>query len=58
MTRETTLSVYSRIGWLGIGLGVAVLAVAPLVRRWMHLDTLKDEEPSPAEPSSVASVPG
>jgi POT family proton-dependent oligopeptide transporter len=35
---------YDKIGWIGVGLGVAVLVVAPLVKRLMHLDTLRDED--------------
>jgi proton-dependent oligopeptide transporter, POT family len=45
MTKEGTLAVYSQIGWITIGVGVAVLALSPIVKRWMHLDTLKDETP-------------
>ena len=44
MTREATLGVYNTIGWWAVGIGVAVLAVSPIVKRWMHLDTLKDED--------------
>ena len=44
MTKEATLSVYSTIGWWTIGIAAAVLAVSPLVKRLMHLDTLKDDE--------------
>ncbi|WP_375402149.1 peptide MFS transporter [uncultured Sphingomonas sp.] len=43
MTKEGTLDVYSAIGWWTIGIGVAVLAVSPLVKRLMHLDTLEDD---------------
>ena len=43
MTKARTIEVYSQIGWWTIGIGIAVLLVAPFVRRWMHLDTLKDE---------------
>jgi POT family proton-dependent oligopeptide transporter len=43
MTRESSLSMYEKIGWIGAGLGVAVLVVAPLVKRLMHLDTLRDD---------------
>ena len=43
MTKEGTLAIYSTIGWWTIGIAVAVLALSPLVRRWMHLDTLRDE---------------
>ena len=44
MTQESALSVYDTIGWWAIGIGVAVLLLSPIVKRWMHLDTLKDEE--------------
>ena len=43
MTKEGTLAVYSQIGWITIGVSVAVLAVSPLVKRLMHLDTLRDD---------------
>ena len=35
-----TLDVYSSVGWFGIGVGGAVLLVAPFVKRLMHLDRL------------------
>jgi POT family proton-dependent oligopeptide transporter len=44
MTKEASLAMYDKIGWLGVGLGVAVLVVAPLVKRLMHLDTLRDDD--------------
>jgi POT family proton-dependent oligopeptide transporter len=44
MTKETSHLNYDKIGWNGVGLGIAVLIVAPLVKRLMHLDTLRDEE--------------
>lgn len=43
MTREATLAIYQQIGWVSIAVGVVVLLLSPLVRRLMHLDTLKDE---------------
>lgn len=43
MTREGTLAVYSQIGWVAIGVGVVVLALSPIVKKWMHLDTLGDD---------------
>jgi POT family proton-dependent oligopeptide transporter len=42
MTKEATLAVYTQIGWITIAIGVAVLLVSRIVKRWMHLDTLKD----------------
>ena len=44
MTKEASLAMYGKIGWIGVGLGVAVLVVAPLVKRLMHLDTLRDDD--------------
>ena len=42
--KELVLDVYTTLGWVAIGIGVAVMVVAPLVKRLMHLDTLKDED--------------
>lgn len=42
MTRDATLAIYAQIGWISIGVGMLVLMAAPIVRRWMHLDTLGD----------------
>jgi POT family proton-dependent oligopeptide transporter len=39
---ERVLSIYSNVGWLAVGVGVAMVAIAPLIRRLMHLDTLRD----------------
>ena len=44
MTKEATLSVYSTIGWWTVGIGAVVLALSPIVKRWMHLDTLRDDD--------------
>jgi proton-dependent oligopeptide transporter, POT family len=46
MTKQGLLDVYELFGFISIGVGVAVLLLSPIVKRWMHLDTLKDEEPS------------
>lgn len=43
MSRELTLDIYTRLGWIALGIGVLVLLLAPLVQRWMHLETLEDE---------------
>ena len=44
MSKELTLAIYSQIGWIAIGVGVVVLALSPIVKRWMHLDTLEDAD--------------
>ena len=42
MSKELTLDVYNVIGWWAIGIGFVVLAVSPIVKRWMHIETLQD----------------
>ena len=43
MTRDGTLTIYNKIGWITVGVGVIVMALSPLVKKWMHLDTLRDD---------------
>ena len=45
MSKELTLTIYSKIGWTAIGISVLVLLISPIVKRWMHLDTLEDRSP-------------
>ncbi|MGB6231493.1 MAG: peptide MFS transporter [Litorimonas sp.] len=42
-TQRTVLEVYSQIGWIAVGVGVALIAVSPIIKRMMHLDTLEDD---------------
>ena len=42
MSKDLTLAIYSKIGWITIGIAVVVLLLSPIVKRWMHLDTLED----------------
>ena len=44
MTKQGLLDIYSLFGWVTIGIGVAVLLVSPIVKKWMHLDTLDDAD--------------
>jgi len=44
MTREATMSIYWTIGLVAIGVGIGVIIVSRLVKRLMHLDTLRDRE--------------
>jgi len=41
--KEVVLGVYSTVGWVAVGVGIAVLVISPLIKRLMHLDTLKDD---------------
>jgi len=43
MSKQGLLDVYEMFGWISIGVGVAVLAVSPIIRGWMHLDKLQDD---------------
>ena len=42
--RDVVMAVYSQIGWIAIGVGVAVVVISPLIKRLMHLDTLRDSD--------------
>jgi POT family proton-dependent oligopeptide transporter len=42
MNKELTLAIYSKIGWVTIGIAVLVLVLSPLVKRWMHVESLSD----------------
>lgn len=57
MSRELTLSIYADLGWVALGIGLVVLFLAPLVKRWMHLDTLQDDSgPRQAQDQKHASA--
>lgn len=43
--KALVLDVYQTIGIWAIGFGVVVVIVAPLIKKLMHLDTLKDDAP-------------
>ena len=45
MTRELALEAYWTMGLVAVGVGVVVMVVSPLVKKLMHLDTLKDDDP-------------
>ncbi|MFC7537568.1 peptide MFS transporter [Sphingomonas sp. GCM10030256] len=44
MSKQGLLDVYELFGWISIGVAVVVLALSPIVKRWMHLDTLGQDE--------------
>ncbi|SKB46610.1 peptide MFS transporter [Sphingopyxis flava] len=54
MTKEATLAIYNEIGWITLGVSVVVLALSPIVKKWMHLDTLRDREEDVAGSSELA----
>ena len=54
MSKDLTLDIYSQIGWITIGIAAVVLVLSPIVRRWMHVETLDDR----VSPADQARVPG
>ncbi len=44
MSKERLLEIYELFGWISIGAAVAVLLLSPIVKRWMHLDTLGNDD--------------
>ncbi|WP_324741107.1 peptide MFS transporter [Tsuneonella sp. CC-YZS046] len=42
--RQVVLDVYSQVGWIALAAGIGVLAISPLIKRLMHLDTLAEED--------------
>jgi POT family proton-dependent oligopeptide transporter len=42
MTKQGLLDVYEMFGWISLGVGGVVLLLSPIVKRWMHVDTLRD----------------
>jgi POT family proton-dependent oligopeptide transporter len=57
MTKDLTLAIYNKIGWITLGVSVVVLMLSPIVKRWMHIDTLRDDDlagrPELAEPQAA-----
>jgi POT family proton-dependent oligopeptide transporter len=42
--KQTVMDVYTTIGWVAIGVGVAIIIISPLIKKLMHIDTLRDSE--------------
>ncbi|TCD06594.1 peptide MFS transporter [Erythrobacteraceae bacterium CFH 75059] len=42
--KQVVLDVYSTVGWTAVGVGVAVMVISPVIKRMMHLDTLRDDD--------------
>ncbi|HEU0099163.1 MAG TPA: peptide MFS transporter [Allosphingosinicella sp.] len=42
MSKQGLLDIYQLFGWISLGAAVVVLLLSPIVKRWMHLDTLED----------------
>jgi proton-dependent oligopeptide transporter, POT family len=44
MSKQGLLDIYELFGWVAIGVAMVVLLLSPIVKRWMHLDTLQDRD--------------
>ncbi len=40
---EAAIEVYSTVGWVAVMVGVGMILISPLIKKLMHLDTMKDE---------------
>ena len=40
---ERVVEVYSTVGWVAVAVGVGMIVISPLVRKLMHLETLRDD---------------
>src|SRR5690606_36468431 len=47
--KAQVLDVYSTVGWTAVVVGIVVIAISPLIRRMMHLDTLRDNNVGDAQ---------
>ena len=45
------LGIYNKIGWVSVGVGVAVIVISPLITRLMHLDQIRVAEDAVATES-------
>lgn len=41
--KQVVLDVYGTVGWYAVAVGVAVMVVSPLIKKFMHTDTLQDD---------------
>ena len=41
--KQVVLDVYSTVGWFAVAVGVGVMVVSPLIKKLMHLDTIRDD---------------
>lgn len=55
---SVALDVYSNVGWMAIGVGVALALISPILKRGMHLQTLRDDAGPRPQPSVNGERPG
>ncbi|UIP07219.1 peptide MFS transporter [Erythrobacter sp. SDW2] len=54
--KQVVLDVYTTVGWYAVGIGVVVMVVSPLIKKLMHLDTLKDDALEGAAAAGVEAM--
>ena len=57
-SKEVVLGVYNQIGWIAVGVGVGVIVISPLIKKLMHLDTLRDDELEGSSEAGLESQEG
>ncbi len=56
MSKQGLLDIYELFGWISVGVAAAVLALSPIVKRWMHLETLKDADDLAGQPELAEPI--
>ena len=41
---STVTSVYNKIGWIAVGVGIVIILISPLITKLMHLDSLQNAD--------------
>ncbi|GLR46934.1 dihydroorotate dehydrogenase [Sphingomonas astaxanthinifaciens DSM 22298] len=57
-SKEGLLHIYGMFGYISIGAGIVVLLLSPLVKRWMHLDTLGQDDLAGRDQLAENEAPG
>ena len=55
--KQVVLDVYTTVGWTAVGIGIAVMVISPLVKKFMHLETIVDEDEALEGESSAGVEP-
>jgi len=50
------MEVYSKVGWIAVGVGVALIVISPLIKKMMHLDTLAADTDAYNEKHGLADL--
>ena len=56
--KDVVLDVYTTVGWVAVAVGVGVLIISPLIKKLMHLDTLRDDDLAGQAELAEPAAPG